>query len=150
MPPTLSMRRLSSRTWRLPGRTAVAGMLLALAGVAAAQNCTFRNPIPGGILFSPALDPSAASTRMATTDVRVQCTGNAALAWSFTGANGSAPLRMKHSSQNAFIPYTVAAGFAGGPVGNQQWRLTATVLGMDYQNALVGSYSDLLTATVLP
>jgi hypothetical protein len=33
---------------------------------------------------------------------------------------------------------------------NQNWRVTATVLGTDYQNALVGNYSDTLTATITP
>lgn len=128
----------------------LAAALLAAAGVAAAQSCNFRNPLPGGILFSPALDPSSASTRTATTDIRVQCTGNALLAWTFTGANGSSQLQMQHGALPAVIPYTVAASFQQGPVGNQQWVLTATVLGAAYVNAPAGTYSDQLTATVLP
>ena len=130
----------------------IAVLLLAAAGdaVAQAQTCNFRNPLPGGILFSPALDPSSAGTRTATSNIRVQCTGNASLAWSFTGTNGSSPLRMKHGSLSAFIPYTVAASFQQGPVGNQQWLLTATVLGTAYVNAPAGTYTDQLTATVLP
>ena len=130
----------------------IAVLLLAGAGdaVAQAQTCNFRNPLPGGILFSPALDPSSASTRTATSDIRVQCTGNASLAWSFRGANGNSPLQMKHGSLSAFIPYTVAASFQQGPVGNQQWLLTATVLGTAYVNAPAGTYTDQLTATVLP
>lgn len=145
-----SVRRVAGASRRRPLWAALAGLLVCAAGVASGQDCSFRNPLPGGILFSPALDPSIASTRTANTDIRVQCTRNASLAWSFVGANGAAPLRMKHQSQNAFIPYTVTASFTQGPVGNQQWRLTATVLGVDYQNAPAGSYSDLLTATVLP
>jgi len=57
---------------------------------------------------------------------------------------------MKHGSLSAFIPYTVAASFQQGPVGNQQWLLTATVLGTAYENAPAGTYTDQLTATVLP
>lgn len=123
--------------------------LLAAAGGVAAQTCNFRNPLPGGILFSPALDPSQAFTRTAETDIRVQCTGNASLAWSFTGAGGS-PLQMNHRSLPASIPYTVAASFQQGPVGNQQWVLTATVLGASYENAPAGAYSGQFIATVLP
>ena len=133
--------------------TSIAVLLLAGAGdaVAQAQTCNFRNPLPGGILFSPALDPSSAGTRTATSDIRVQCTGNATLGWSFTGINGSSPLRMKHGSLSAFIPYTVAASSSQqGPVGNQQWVLTATVLGPSYENAPAGSYSGVFIATVLP
>jgi hypothetical protein len=44
----------------------------------------------------------------------------------------------------------MAASFQGSTGSNQNWRLTATVLGQDYQNAYVGSYSDILTATVTP
>jgi len=127
----------------------LAAALLVAAGSAAAQSCNFRNPLPGGILFSPALDPSSAVTRTATTDIRVQCTGNASVAWSFAGASGG-PLQMNHSSLSASIPYTVAASFRRGAVGNQQWVLTATVLGASYENAPAGAYSGLLTATVLP
>jgi hypothetical protein len=70
--------------------------------------------------------------------------------WQFSGTNGSAPLRMKHVTQNAFIPYTVAPTFINRTGMNQNWRITATVLGTDYQNGYVGKYSDLLTVTILP
>lgn len=126
----------------------VAGTLLFAVGSAAGQSCRFSNPLPGGILFSPALDPSIASTRTASTEMRVLCLF-ASPAWTFSGSHGSAPLRMRHATLNAFIPYTVAQTFVSGAVV-QRWRVTATVLGADYQNAPVGSYSDVLTATILP
>ena len=127
-----------------------AAMLLAAAGGAQAQSCTYRTP-PSLIQFSPALDPSLASTRTASTSTSIQCTGGASRpTWIFTGANGSSPLRMKHSTQNEFISYDVTASYVSGGVGNQQWNITATVLGADYQNARVGDYSDVLTAQILP
>lgn len=122
--------------------------LLIAAGSAAGQSCSFSNPPPGGILFSPQLDPSIASTRTATTEMRVLCIFTSP-AWSFSGSNGSAPLRMKHTTLNAFIPYTVSQTYVSGIIV-QRWRITATVLGADYQNAPVGAYSDVLTATILP
>lgn len=131
-------------------RTLLGAGLLAAVASAAGQTCNFRNPVPGDFLFSPALDPSVANTRTATSDIRVQCSASTSPAWSFSGSNGSAPLRMKHSTRSAFIPYSVTAAFVQGPSNNQQWRITATVLGADYQNAPVGSYSDILTATILP
>ena len=70
--------------------------------------------------------------------------------WQFTGTNGNAPLRMKHATQNAFIPYTASVAFTGNVGLSQNWRITATVLGQDYQNAFGGTYSDLLTATITP
>jgi hypothetical protein len=73
------------------------------------------------------------------------------LVWSFAGAHGSAPLRMKHATRNAFIPYSASASPINLPnPSNQFWRVTATVLGSAYENAPGGSYSDLLTITINP
>jgi hypothetical protein len=44
----------------------------------------------------------------------------------------------------------MASAYSSGPTNNQVWNLTATVLGQNYQNARVGSYTDLLTATIFP
>ena len=57
---------------------------------------------------------------------------------------------MKHATLSVFIPYSVGATFVSGAVGNQLWNITATVLGPNYQNAQVGSYSDVLTLTITP
>ena len=56
---------------------------------------------------------------------------------------------MKHSAQNFYIPYTITTTFIGGNV-NETWRISGTILGVNYQNAMVGSYTDILTATVTP
>jgi hypothetical protein len=110
--------------------------------------CTFRSTLPGFPFGN--LDPSAPTTRSQVSSVLLRCTGSATPSWQFSGANGSAPLRMKHATVNAFIPYTMTVAYVSGPQSNQRWNLTATVLGQDYENARVGAYSDLLTATVLP
>jgi hypothetical protein len=129
-------------------RAMLAGALLLAAGGAAGQSCTFGNQAPAGVLFSPALDPSAAVPRTATTDLQVQCFF-VTPAWSFSGSNGSSPLRMRHQSLSAFIPYTVSPSRVSGIIF-QRWRLTVSVQGADYQNAPAGTYSDILTATVFP
>jgi len=130
------------------GLLVLAGLLVACTS-AHAQACFFSSS-PAGIGFG-SLDPSSAATRIAFTDVRVFCLPlSFTPAWQFAGANGNAPLRMKHATQSAFVPYTVASSFTGMSGFSQSWRLTATVLGPNYQNALVGSYSDLLTVTVTP
>lgn len=130
-------------------RWALAVAVLVVSALAQGQTCSF-NGSGGAITFS-AFDPSVSTTQTAFTDLKVKCTPSGFTpTWQFSGANGNAPLRMKHSSQNAFIPYSVTATFLNNTGVNQNWRVTATVLGTDYQNALVGSYSDLLTATVLP
>jgi spore coat protein U-like protein len=119
------------------------------AALAQGQVCQF-NGNPSGITFA-AFDPSVATTQTAFTDVKIKCTpASTTPTWSFSSANGGASPRMKHSVQSVYIPYTMAASFQGSTGSNQNWRLTATVLGQDYQNAYVGSYSDILTATVTP
>jgi spore coat protein U-like protein len=123
-------------------------VLLLGATFGAGATCTFRTK-PGGIAFT-AFDPSVANTRTASTSAHVNCTASGSPTWQFSGANGSSPLRMKHATQSAFIPYAVAVAFVSGGATNQTWNLTATVLGQDYQNALVGSYTDVLTVTILP
>jgi hypothetical protein len=121
-----------------------------IAGGAGAQSCSFRNPAPANIVFSPAFDPSAATIRTASTEFRINCSGGASPAWTFSGAHGSAPLRMKHGVLDAFIPYTAAAAYVSGPGANQRWQVTATVTGANYIDAPVGAYADSLTATILP
>ena len=129
-------------------RAVLVALFLGAACDAGAQVCIF-NTSPGGITFT-SFDPSVATTQTAQTSVTVRCTSNGSPTWQFSGANGNAPLRMKHSTLNAFIPYTVAATFVAQGGGNQRWTLTATVFGQDYQDALVGSYSDLLAVTIIP
>jgi spore coat protein U-like protein len=122
-------------------------MFLGMAQGAGAA-CTFRT-LPGGITFTT-LDPSLASTQTASTTARVRCSAGQSPAWTLTGANGSAPLQMKHATASVYIPYSISTAFVSGASNNQLWNITATVLGSDYQNAQVGSYSDLLTLTITP
>lgn len=124
---------------------------VALLGVSSLAwgDCTFSGS--GASIGFGSLDPSVASTQTAFTDLKVKCTpAGTTPTWQFSGANGNAPLRMKHASQNVYIPYSVGVSFTGITGANQNWRVTATVLGTDYENALVGPYSDVLTATILP
>ena len=109
--------------------------------------CTFRS-LPGAITFN-AFDPSIASIQTASTSVVLKCANGDSPVWQFSGSNGSAPLRMRQAP-SFYIPYSVAASYVSGPAANQQWTITATVLGTDYQNAQVGTYSDLLTLTITP
>jgi hypothetical protein len=129
---------------------ACAAALLLAAGAAAGQNCTFQPPPANGIVFAP-FDPSLASLQTASTIATLRCIPAVINpTWSFTGLNGNAPLRMKHAALAAYIPYSISTQFLGGPANARQWRITATVLGPDYENAPVGAYSDLLRATILP
>jgi hypothetical protein len=125
-------------------------LLAAAAGAQGQAQCTFRTPAPTNIVFSPALDPSSGATRTAFSNMRIRCTAPTSINWSFSGANGSAPLRMKHATLSEFIPYTVAPTYVSGGTGNQSWRVTATILPANYVNAREGTYSDVLTASILP
>jgi len=125
------------------------GVAVGLAAVTPANAaCTFRST--GAISFGT-LDPSIATLQTAVADVRVRCTPAAPIAWSFAGNNGAAPnLRMRHATQNDFIPYSIAPSYVSGGANNQTWRLTATILAANYQTAYVGNFSDVMTVTINP
>lgn len=123
-------------------------VLLIAWSAAQGQSCTFTGS--GGSINFPALDPSVSATLTAFVDIQVRCIpASTSPSFGFSGANGSAPLQMKHATQNAFIPYTVAAANLGGG-STKTIRITGTVLAVNYQNAFVGSYFDTLQTTVLP
>jgi hypothetical protein len=143
------MARRHQPLLRLPLSPLLFAALLAVCGNAHGQNCSFASA--GTAINFPPLDPSVPATLTGFMDIKVKCTNaNIVPTWTFSGANGNTPLRMKHVTQNAYIPYTVTATLAGGSGSTKTWRLTGTVLGANYQNALVGPYSDILSATVLP
>ena len=116
--------------------------MFAVAGDAAGQRCTFvtGSLSPSALQFG-SLDPSLATDRTAVMSVQTLCTTPPPPGWSFQGINGNAPLRMRNSALDAYIPYSVAVTqtAAGQPPRDRTWRITATVLGVDYQNAPVGA-----------
>jgi len=141
--------RSLSRAGFAPPWLLVAVLVLAAPLAHGQQGCQFTGN-PSGITFT-AFDPSVATTQTAFVDVKIKCNpAGTTPTWSFSSANGGASPRMKHAVQNAYIPYSMAASFQGNSGANQNWRLTATVLGQDYQDAYAGSYSDILTATITP
>jgi hypothetical protein len=146
----MSMRPKTNIAWHWMPFTLLAGALLVAGDNVVAQSCTFRTPLPGLIQFGT-LDPSLAHNVNASTSAAIQCTAGAqSPTWSFTGSHGNAPLQMKHSTVDEYIPYSVAASYVTGGVGNQQWNITATILGANYQNARAGTYSDQLIMQISP
>lgn len=130
-------------------RTFVAGTMALACTVALGQNCIFRTS--GNPIIFPPLDQSSPVTVSAFSDIEVRCTPTSVSpTWTISGANGSAPLRLKHSTLNTYIPYSATTLFLGAQGSNESWRITGTILGANYQNAVVGTYSDVLSATVLP
>lgn len=129
----------------------MAAALLLGAGGACAQSCSFKTPPSGVIDFGAPLDQSIGNTRTAWADTEIQCTGSAKTPiWTITGSNGSNPFRLKHATSTATISYTVNESYVRGGVGNQLWRVTATILGAAYQNVPPGSYADALIITIAP
>jgi spore coat protein U-like protein len=130
-----------------PRASIAAALLFAAAGAHA--DCIF-NSTASAINF-PSLDQSAPVTVTAFTQVTVKCTpAGLSPTWSFAGANGSAPLRMKHATLAQFLPYTVSPTLVISSGSSETWRITATVLGANYQNLPLGTYSDVLVATITP
>jgi hypothetical protein len=136
--------------WAMAARRASAlVLLLCVASTARAQSCSFTGS--GAAIALPPLDPSLAVPRSGFADLKVKCTpAGFTPTWTFGSANGGAFPRMKHAVQNAFIPYSVSVAFVNNTGANQNWRVTATVLGQDYIDAPAGSYADTLSASVLP
>lgn len=129
-------------------RALLAAALLVAGPAAQGQSCTFVSA--GSAISFPPLDPSVAATLTAFMDIQVRCIpASVAVTWGLSGANGSTPLRMKHGSQDAYIPYAVST-ISLDSGSTRTWRMTGTVLAANYQNAPVGSYSDILRATILP
>jgi len=129
-------------------RLAACATLLA-CGWAHGQSCNFSSA--GSALNFGNLDPTSSATVTTFMDVVVRCNpGGVTPTWTFTGSNGSAPLRMKHTTLAQFLPYTIATQRISGPGANETWRLTGSVLAANYSNAPLGTYTDILTATVTP
>ena len=124
-------------------------LLLCIGGAARAQSCTFTGS--GGSISLPPLDPSLAVPQSGFADLKIKCTpAGFTPTWAITSANGGASPRMKHATQGAFITYSASVAFINNSGVNQNWRLTATVLGQDYVDAPAGTYADVLSASVTP
>ena len=147
---------------------AVAG--LSAPSAIAGPNCFFRAVGTLSLNFGT-LDPSVGTTAVATLTVGTfnsdqlgNCTPTSQTMTlsAGNGQNFSGSSRRLASVGN-FIAYSIGGaggGWAGtGPwtiakPGNNTWRtippLTATILGVDYQNAAAGNYSDSVTLTISP
>jgi hypothetical protein len=137
------------RRW-LAGLALPASVVLGVTpGAAHAQSCEFFNRTVAASFG--ALVPGSGSTRTAsvTVDMRCKSAGTVPI-WQFASAFGGAGYAMKHASQSAFVPYEISTSRIGAAGVTQSWRITATVLGADYDNAPAGEYGDRLTATILP
>lgn len=106
------------------------------------------------------LDPANPIDVNATTTVIFRCGGSAPNATFFmtdddglyeTGLNAN---RMRHTTVlTEFIPYSLTLNPTSGTVPknvNQTLTISGTVLGVNYQNAYAGSYSDTVVISIEP
>ena len=104
------------------------------------------------------LDASVGNDVTATSAVKFWCTKNAAYTLNVgNGANyntGASTRQMRGPTAADLIPYSLTPGTATGQgLGKNSpvtVTLTGTVLGVNYVNAAVGAYSDVVQLTIAP
>ncbi|MBH1957808.1 MAG: spore coat protein U domain-containing protein [Burkholderiales bacterium] len=171
------MPRLNSRPFTTPARLGwrpvFAWLLLGAAAPALAadsttvsvgatvlskNNCKFRYPGSATLAFGN-IDPSSSANATAAATLTIRCAGaspTVSYALSHdsglyeTGVNLN---RMKHATQNAYLPYALTLTPSSGTVAknvDQTITLTSTVTPAGFQNAAMGAYADTVVITLSP
>ncbi|MGQ9777988.1 MAG: Csu type fimbrial protein [Thermodesulfobacteriota bacterium] len=103
------------------------------------------------------LDPSSGSDGTASTTVQFWCTKNAS--YTITDDDGlyakeKDKNRMKHTTDDEYIPYSFSYNPASGQGQGRTNPITLTISGSvsydNYKNAAAGNYSDTVTLTINP
>ena len=131
-------------------------VLLALSGSSYAATCSFVS-LPGTLSFGN-LDPGVGTNVIRTTTLTISCNGPDPIPFSITDDDGLYETgvnagRMRNTAvPTEFLPYSIAYAGSGSVLKKTDLNIviTGTVLGMVYQDAYVGSYSDMITFTVSP
>jgi len=128
------------------------------ATVLSKSNCKFR--APGAALAFGTLDPVNPADVTRTAALSIRCAGSAANAsYLITDDDGlhesgpGAERMLLDGSLTEFLPYSFSYTPASATIlknTDQTITITGTVLGVNYQNALAGSYADTVTLTVVP
>ncbi|GBC85428.1 hypothetical protein HRbin11_01877 [bacterium HR11] len=142
------------------GRTADTATVAVSALVVSDNDCRFRPRSPTVTLNFGTLDPANPIDKTVTATLTFRCRGrDRTVVWAIedddglyeTGPNQN---RMRHTTVlTEFIHYTFdVIPRTGTSPRNQDVNvtLTATVRGVDYQDAFVGNYADVVTLTLLP
>jgi spore coat protein U-like protein len=141
-----------------PAAAAAAGShaIAVTATVLSSSRCTFGG---GRSRINLVIDPSSAAPVTGTTSIAFRCRGNAPVA-SYTlstngGLYGASPstMRMRHVASPAnFLHYTLSYPTSGTTPRNRRTAITvtATVMPADFQDALLGNYSDTVTLSITP
>ncbi len=149
----LSILGLSSRS--LAGDSQV---VTVTATVLSKSQCKF-NSKTAALSFGN-IDPSTPVDTTVTTSITFRCGGSSPNAtFSITDDDGLYETgpdanRMRHSiNTTEYIPYTLTLNPTSGTVpknSDQNLTITGTVKGVDYQDALTGSYSDMVVISIAP
>ncbi|HWR98628.1 MAG TPA: spore coat protein U domain-containing protein [Candidatus Methanoperedens sp.] len=136
------------------------GTVAASAMVLSNSNCRFVPPGATAALDFGALDPLNPVNVTVTIAMQIRCGGPAGSATYLIvdddGLHESGPgaQRMQHTvNPAAFLPYAFSYAPATATIPRNTVTpitITGTVLGVNYQDALVGSYADTVTLTIVP
>lgn len=129
------------------------------ATVLSKSNCKFRPPKTAALNFG-ILDPANPVDKNASASIIFSCAGSAPTATFFitdddglyeSGPNAN---RMRHTTIiTEYLPYSFILSPTSGTVpknSDQTLTITGTVLGVDYQDAYAGVYSDTVTIVIVP
>lgn len=140
--------------------TQAAAQTLGMAAVILSKNnCQFNNPASATLAFGN-LNPVNPVDVTVNATLSFVCRGSAPVAAFLmsdddglheTGPNAN---RMRHATNPvAFLPYSISLSPQSGNAAknvNQTLTVSGTVLGSDYQTALLGSYADTVTILIQP
>lgn len=144
-------------TFGIPNASAGTRTLTVAATVISKNNCRFRSG-PAAINFG-ALDPGNTNDVTRTASMRFRCQGSAPMAtFAFSTDDGlyeSAPgaTRMKHATENEFLPYSLSLSPLSGtvPKGEENTlTITGTVTSANYRSASAGNYRDTVVISIAP
>ncbi|HKE41484.1 MAG TPA: spore coat protein U domain-containing protein [Casimicrobiaceae bacterium] len=143
----MKLHRRFARRWTSALRVEFFFLTLTASMSALGQTCSFNPNQPGSASFG-AIDPTLLTPATFSVTVNYKCTGSAAATFTIMGLNDSGPgaYRLKHVTQNQFMPYSISTVNVPGTKITFNGQIVAT----DYQNAYVGNYSDTLTITIFP
>ena len=128
------------------------------ATVLSKNQCKFRSKTAA--LSFGELHPSEPEDRTVATSITFRCVGSASQAtFAITDDDGLYKTgldanQMRHATDTAeYLPYTLTLTPTSGTVPkntDQTLIISGTVKGEDYQNALMGSYSDTVVISIEP
>ncbi len=134
------------------------GQVYIVATVITRGNCKFLN-LPVTINIGT-LDPASGLDVTGSGTVIIRCNAPAGVPFVTYGItdddglweSGPGRPRLRHTTLNEFIPYSLNYPPSGTMPRNSQRDITVsvTVLYNDYKNASVGNYTDTVTLTIMP